>query len=214
MNHGGDLKEKGIEKRRSVVLNWEGGGWVWKRRKRWSSCTVKWEMKGGGYLDSVGLGRRKGAEVVDNLEGEMIRRRSWEAEENVGVTYLALVQDINWHVVRSGGEVIWSSAVTCLLSILLLRQESRPNIKDIRWCCGGCEIVWSCALFLTLMFELFTSEVIVEMTHYITYVVTMCCCTAKEQPGHQRKMSVLYVSAKHRYITVVHFKLINISKVT
>lgn len=64
--------------------------------------------------------------------GQSAGRDEQEEKGEVGVTYLALVQDINWHVVGRGGEVSWSSAATGLLNILLLRQEGRPNIKDTR----------------------------------------------------------------------------------
>lgn len=52
-----------------------------------------------------------------------------EGGGEVEVTYLALVQEINWHVVRRGGEVGESSAVTGIFNIFLLGQERRLNIK-------------------------------------------------------------------------------------
>lgn len=45
------------------------------------------------------------------------------------VMYLVMAQEINWHVVRSGGEVSGSSAVTGILNI---RQKRRLNIKGSR----------------------------------------------------------------------------------
>lgn len=108
MNHGGDLKGKGIEKRRAVIVI----GRAEAERGR------EGRDEEGRLLDGVGLRRRKGAEVVDNLEGEMSRRRN--GGQGRGGGYVLGI-GAGYKFVRREGEVSWSSAVTGLLNILLHR---------------------------------------------------------------------------------------------
>ncbi len=97
-----------------------------------------WNNRRWRWLDKVGLGRRKGAEVDDNLEGEINRRRTWRVRMRRGEGYVTGKNWMIWYVAHRGEEVRWSSAVTERLNIRLLRQEGQPNIKDRRWFCGGC----------------------------------------------------------------------------
>lgn len=134
MNHGDDLKEKVVEKRRALLA--QLGGWNKK------------EMKITGWSATVKRTRSRGVWWCGGWDKQEERKKSTGGRREVaGFTFLALEERI--YVVLRGAEVRGSSAVTGLLNILLLKQNGRPNIKDTRWCSSE-TTVNICTLFKNL----------------------------------------------------------------